>query len=1590
MAGIDVSITYKANAGQATQAGQKLLTQLDAILKQINAIGTTSISAKPFDTLSSGLKAVATDARDVTTAIKTLNANLRALVAVTDKIATNLPKAFASLAGAGAQINAMLPALHTLLANVVGPLTSGMTAVAASTRATAAAVQALNRQANQAARTGGGSGGILKNLFGNPAELARIGVFLNKTLASVTASVQGIGSSIRQGLGSAASSLRAFGTSGASYLRQFSNSLTSIIGSGGFIQKLGAGIGQLAGGFVKFGATAAGSFIAGFGKTVAAIPRIIGDVIKLSGGVISVLTAPFQKAGALFAGLLVSGITNALGGVFKAVSSILTGIADLVGGAVESFGKLIGETITTVFAVGGAIADRIVSTIGDLAGFAADIFAKAFGAALIIGLPLVYRSAKLREELISTFAVVSDEVSQELFQSLIQKAKQVNIDFGVPLDQLPSGLFKTVSQGFGSVEEAVGKYTSAVKLASIGNTELNSAVETINLALVVFGNQVRGAEEVATAFFNATRKGRIEIDDFTSNFGRIAGLAEQNGVAFYDLLASLNIVSRTLPSSSAFIGLSNAIEALNTPSKEASDLLEKLGISFTEIDGSLKSFPKVVELLREAGISAQQLRTLVPEVRGRRALVALISQFKEYDEALRLAKDGQGEFNKALEFSNAQIAKSFKSLVAATESLADTFTEKLRGPLVKVFSFLTSQVRAFEQSVSGTSTGALDKVADRVIEFLTALPAKAERAFSTLSSGVDRVKGFLGQLKLALDENLNLTKAVTLLTSGQFSQAFDAIFGSKAIEKVRGFFDQVVLSARAAMNAVVQMGSAILQTIVGSVTSMLGVLGGPAAGTLGALSGGSGDAIGTATSAAYGASGPLATGRRVLGFASAAPVGAGYGAGIGGVLGGVGGALVGGPAGAVGGVVAGAKWGAVIGAAIAGLVGMSEASDQVAESQKDAAKAADELRRSFQETRATLREVLAASTAVPAAETAARLRGIEPTRARLTGLAAGAADIAARRTDLNDYISGLGRNPAVQGGLNLFAQAGRPGGAISPEVTFAPGRKDQLEAAARDFYNYAQGGKKGAEAVEFIAKWTGLLDDLIKDQAALNASTKNAAAQAAYETSREAARKQIQDDIDRHLKERRQRLAELVEKYRAEFQIRTVRGGVVGYRDEGAALSSGERAESTIRSSSNTELLQALRELITAVKEMSSISVRASELDRARYELEKKRLAAEDPANAPDLQGLNTHARSRIRRARRERERAAGAALNARLNDDVTDLGSGFGGDSIFGIGGRESLRGLAFGGETGFGTTPAAFAGIYGASPARGAAIFDRGLNALNGLDGLGIDPRSGRVANIEELLGGAYGGPRLSAERRRLESRSARFGDEERPDFDRISSRIIATADEAGLGDEIRKGFKDALKEIEGGTSPSRAFRGLLDRTEDRIRGDTDALSAADSVSKKRAREKLSGEIDDARKALTADEASAADPAKTEELIKKAVGDAPTPTTAGEEEAKIREGAGLTEKLGEVVKAKSDADAELKTLAEEQNKILDELLEVERTFTENVKESSAELNGKLQEFNTSNKEVQAIVQKAFTDFIAAIEQTRKDLDAFKASMKR
>tara|TARA_Y100000310_G_scaffold330185_1_gene401421 strand:+ start:2030 stop:4510 length:2481 start_codon:yes stop_codon:yes gene_type:complete len=239
------------------------------------------------------------------------------------------------------------------------------------------------------------------------------------------------------------------------------------------------------------------------------------------------------------------------------------------------------------------------------------------------------------------------------------------------------------------VDQSVSALPSVLQLAAAGSLELGSAADIVTNVMAGMRLEVsdlaRANDVLVTAFTSAN----TDLSQLGQAFKFAGPVAAAAGVSFEETSAALALMGNAgIQASMAGTGLRGSITKLLNPTKEAGEVLNRLGITVTDAAGKMLPLRDIVSQFEAAGLTAADAMTIFGQRAGP-AMLALVSQGSDALSTLVTKMENSGGV--AERISKAQIATlsgQFAILKSAVTEAMIALGEGLMPSLQDLMNFL--------------------------------------------------------------------------------------------------------------------------------------------------------------------------------------------------------------------------------------------------------------------------------------------------------------------------------------------------------------------------------------------------------------------------------------------------------------------------------------------------------------------------------------------------------------------------------------------------------------------------------------------------------------------------------------------------------------------------------------------------------------------------------------------------------------------------------------------------------------------------------------------------------------------------------------
>lgn len=348
----------------------------------------------------------------------------------------------------------------------------------------------------------------------------------------------------------------------------------------------------------------------------------------------------------------------------------------------------------------------------------------------------------------SKVKTIADETQisfDDLKKGVLDVSSTINVDAKVAAN----ALYEIVSANI-STADSLKVLEGSAKLAKTGFTDINTAADLMTTVLNAYGSSVEEVNKYSDQMILTQKLAKTTIGELGSSFGDIAGFAATANVEFAQIGSALSVLTtRGVGTSESITALKAILSAVISPTKEAKDMADELGISFNLSSLQSRGFVKF-------------LRDIEKGCRGdTEAMASLFGSSEALNAVLQLtSKEGMAQFSENLEIisgASGTTEEALRALESPGEDLSEAFN-RLKNTLIEsgdafipIINMITGFISIISQAppsivttiaVLGTLALTIGTVIKTVNETMSAV--------NSVSSIVNKVSGGLSPLEMKI------------------------------------------------------------------------------------------------------------------------------------------------------------------------------------------------------------------------------------------------------------------------------------------------------------------------------------------------------------------------------------------------------------------------------------------------------------------------------------------------------------------------------------------------------------------------------------------------------------------------------------------------------------------------------------------------------------------------------------------------------------------------------------------------------------------------------------------------------------------------
>ncbi len=266
------------------------------------------------------------------------------------------------------------------------------------------------------------------------------------------------------------------------------------------------------------------------------------------------------------------------------------------------------------------------------------------------------------ESAMSRVQAISGATAQE-FGKLEEQAISLGASTAYSATEAAQGMENLASAGF-TVEEIYDAMPGMLNLAASSGEDLATSADIAASTLRGFGLEASQAAHVADVLAKNAADTNAAVYDTGEAMKYVAPVANAMGLSLEEVTASIGLMANAgIQGSQAGTTLRGALTRLTNPTDKMAATMDKLGLSFFDSEGKMKSLTEMTAMLKEktAGLTDEERNAALATLFGQEALSGMLALIEAGPEEL------------------AALTESLENCDGAAEAMADTMLNNLKG-----------------------------------------------------------------------------------------------------------------------------------------------------------------------------------------------------------------------------------------------------------------------------------------------------------------------------------------------------------------------------------------------------------------------------------------------------------------------------------------------------------------------------------------------------------------------------------------------------------------------------------------------------------------------------------------------------------------------------------------------------------------------------------------------------------------------------------------------------------------------------------------------------------------------------------------------
>ncbi|ABJ67858.1 Minor tail protein gp26-like protein [Pediococcus pentosaceus ATCC 25745] len=276
-------------------------------------------------------------------------------------------------------------------------------------------------------------------------------------------------------------------------------------------------------------------------------------------------------------------------------------------------------------------------------------------------------------------AVTAGGTSKDI-SGLADVANKMGADLPLSAQDSADAMIEMAQAG-ADVGQIKQQFPAIAQASTAAGSDLIQTAGVVQNAMNIWGDSLKSPNQAAAALVTTANASNASVEDMQQALATIGGTAKASGMSLQETSTAIGLLTnRGFSAAQSSQDLNHAILQMQAPSKVAQKAMHSLGISYTDAQGNMKSFPSILQEISQSmdGMtSAEKQKNLKAlfGTAGMQAIGPLLDSINDKSGSTQKSWDGM--------FNSIQKSSSISSAAAKTLSTQASEMQKNVGSKVE-------------------------------------------------------------------------------------------------------------------------------------------------------------------------------------------------------------------------------------------------------------------------------------------------------------------------------------------------------------------------------------------------------------------------------------------------------------------------------------------------------------------------------------------------------------------------------------------------------------------------------------------------------------------------------------------------------------------------------------------------------------------------------------------------------------------------------------------------------------------------------------------------------------------------------------------